>query len=94
MVTSGALLNFAAKLERVMLKMSDLSEDEWQALRGFMHTGIIQQSNSQMVARLISLGALVEKKNGMHLSSDAQQLVVERMARIGRACNRRQRSLS
>ncbi|MBB3146731.1 hypothetical protein FHS21_003147 [Phyllobacterium trifolii] len=74
-----------------MLKMSDLSEDEWQALRGFKHKGIIKQC--QMLARLKSLVALVERKNGMHLSRRAQQLVIERTARIGRACNRTQRYL-
>lgn len=68
-----------------MVRISDLSKDEWEALKRLLDGGTIQQINIQTIRRLITLGALEKKKNGIELSDVAQRLVIERMARISRA---------
>ena len=68
-----------------MVRMSDISKDEWEALKRLLDGGTIQQISIQTIRRLTTLGALEKKKNKIELSNAAQRLVIERMARISRA---------
>ena len=67
--------------------MSDLSKDEWEALKRLLQGETIRQLNCQTVKRLTDIGALQRKRGGIELSYAAMRLLSERMARISRARN-------
>ena len=70
-----------------MVVMSDLSKDEWEALRSLLQGETIRRINGQTVKRLTDIGALRKKRGEIELSYAAMQLLIERMARISRARN-------
>lgn len=72
---------------RSMVRMSDLSKEEWETLKRLLLGHPIQRMDGQTVKRLTDIGALQRKKNGLELSYAAKRLLIERMARIGRARN-------
>lgn len=65
--------------------MSDLSKDEWEALKRLLHGETIQRIDGHTVKRLTDIGALQQRRGGMDLSYAAMRLLSERMARISRA---------
>ena len=71
-----------------MVRMSDLSKDEWEALKRLLQGEAIQRINGQTIKRLTDIGALQSRKNKIELSYAAKRLLIERMARISRARNR------
>lgn len=71
-----------------MVRMSDLSKDEWEALKRLLQGEAIQRINGQTIKRLTDIGALQSRKDKIELSYAAKRLLIERMARIGRARNR------
>jgi hypothetical protein len=71
-----------------MVLMSELSTDEWEALKRLSQGETIRRINGQTVKRLTAIGALQRKRGEIELSYGAMQLLIERMARIGRARNR------
>lgn len=70
-----------------MILMSDISKDEWDALKRLLHGETVRRINSQTVKRLTDIGALQNKRGGIELSYAAMRLLSERMARISRARN-------
>lgn len=70
-----------------MVRMTDLSKEEWEALKRLFVGYSVQRINSQTVQRLTDLGALQKSKKGLELSGAANRLLIERMARISRARN-------
>ncbi|MDR6635816.1 hypothetical protein J2X72_004630 [Phyllobacterium sp. 1468] len=68
--------------------MSEISTDEWEALKRLSQGETIRQINGQTVKRLAAIGALQTKRGEVELSYAAIQLLIERMARISRARNR------
>ncbi|ATU94879.1 hypothetical protein [Phyllobacterium zundukense] len=70
-----------------MVLMSELSTDEWEALKRLLQGETIRRINGQTVKRLTDIGALQRKRGEIELSCAAMQLLVERMARISRARN-------
>jgi len=71
-----------------MVLMSEISTDEWEALKRLSQGETIRQINGQTVKRLAAIGALQTKRGEVELSYAAIQLLIERMARISRARNR------
>lgn len=71
-----------------MVLMSELSTDEWEALKRLSQGETIRQIDGQTVKRLAAIGALQSKRGEIELSYAAIQLLIERMARISRARNR------
>lgn len=71
-----------------MVRMSDLSKDEWEALKRLLQGEAIQRINGQTIKRLTDIGALQSRKDKIELSNAAKRLLIERMARISRARNR------
>lgn len=70
-----------------MVLMSDLSTDEWEALKRLLQGETIRRINGQTVKRLTDIGALQRKRGEIELSYAAMQFLSERMARISRARN-------
>lgn len=70
-----------------MILMSDISKDEWDALKRLLHGETIRRIDGQTVKRLTDIGALQSKRGGIELSYAAMRLLSERMARISRARN-------
>jgi hypothetical protein len=71
-----------------MVLMSELSTDEWEALKRLSQGETARRINEKTVKRLAAIGALQSKRGEMELSYAAIQLLIERMARISRARNR------
>lgn len=71
-----------------MVRMIDLSKEEWEALKRLFTGHSIQRIDSQTAQRLTDIGALQKTKKGLELSGAANRLLIERMARISRARNR------
>ena len=71
-----------------MVRMSDLSKDEWEALKRLLQGEAIQRINGQTIKRLTDIGALQSRRDKIELSNAAKRLLIERMARISRARNR------
>ena len=71
-----------------MVLMSEISTDEWEALKRLSQGETIRHINGQTVKRLAAIGALQTKRGEVELSYAAIQLLIERMARISRARNR------
>lgn len=70
-----------------MVRMSELSIDEWNALNRLSRGETIRRIDGQTVKRLTDIGALRSSGGVIKLSHPAMQLLIERSARIGRARN-------
>ncbi len=70
-----------------MVLMSELSKDEWEALKRLLQGETIRRINGHTVKRLTAIGALQRRRGEIELSYAAMQLLNERMARICRARN-------
>jgi hypothetical protein len=68
-----------------MVVMSELSLEEWEALKRLLHGDPVRQIDGQTVQRLTDIGALQKKRDRIELSCAAMRLLTERMARISRA---------